>query len=156
MMKIASFVLISTSLMACATMTPVAAFSAYSSFTGSTTSKKTFATTRRKMMGGMTMYDTSRDAPNNPEQNAWSVLASTEKWIASTLEKNNALANAAPSPTINNPYARKEVSYVCETNKESSMIVAGIFRMLREAREQGETHGVEEEERAEQIGKCQS
>ncbi len=40
-----------------------------------------------------------------------------------------------------NPYARKEVSYVCETGNELSLVVGGIFRRVREARELGESHG---------------
>ena len=40
-----------------------------------------------------------------------------------------------------NPYARKEVSYVCETGDELCMVVGGIFRRVREARELGESHG---------------
>jgi len=85
--------------------------------------------------------------------NAWAVLANTEKWISSTLEStasNSGFAAAA----ANNPYARKEVSYVCENQSSSSMIVAGIFRRLKESREQGEAHGEAEVERAESLGKC--
>lgn len=40
-----------------------------------------------------------------------------------------------------NPYARKEVSYVCETGSELCVVVGGIFRRVREARELGESHG---------------
>lgn len=40
-----------------------------------------------------------------------------------------------------NPYARKEVSYVCETGDELSGVVGGIFRRIREGRELGESHG---------------
>mmetsp|Transcript_35188 Transcript_35188/g.84899 ORF Transcript_35188/g.84899 Transcript_35188/m.84899 type:complete len:501 (-) Transcript_35188:185-1687(-) len=40
-----------------------------------------------------------------------------------------------------NPYARKEVTYVCETGDELSVVVGGIFRRVREARELGESHG---------------
>ena len=40
-----------------------------------------------------------------------------------------------------NPYARKEVSYVCETGDELSVVVGGIFRRIREGRELGESHG---------------
>ena len=118
-------------------------------------------------VGGMTMYDNLRDQPNQPEQNAWAVIATTERWIADTLKTNNQLAGSSSSSSSSsgtssssssnsglnsNPYARKEVSYYCETNKESPMIVAGIFRMLKEARERGENHGETEQERYEQIG----
>lgn len=44
-------------------------------------------------------------------------------------------------PRVDNPYARKEVSYVCETGGEVSGVVGGIFRRVREARELGESHG---------------
>ena len=40
-----------------------------------------------------------------------------------------------------NPYARKEISYVCETNTDLVSVVGGIFRRVREARELGESHG---------------
>ncbi len=40
-----------------------------------------------------------------------------------------------------NPYARKEVSYVCETGSELCVVVGGVFRRVREARELGESHG---------------
>ena len=44
-------------------------------------------------------------------------------------------------PPKDNPYVRKEVSYVCETGNELSVVVGGIFRRVREARELGESHG---------------
>ena len=45
--------------------------------------------------------------------------------------------------SMDNPYARKEVSYVCETSGEACGVVGGIFRRVREARELGEQHGKE-------------
>lgn len=142
----------------------VDSFSIYSSFTGgdrfaTRTISRSFNSNLSLKNGGMLMYDTSRDPPNNPEQNAWAVIASTERWIADTLKTNNQIANSASSSSgggnsqQSNPYARKEVSYYCETNKESPMIVAGIYRMLKEARERGEVHGADEELRCEKIGK---
>jgi malonyl CoA-acyl carrier protein transacylase len=68
----------------------------------------------------------------------FTVLANTEKWLSETL---------ASQEGQNNPFTRKEVSYVCENSAEAAMIVAGTFRRLREAREQGEAHGQVEEER---------
>jgi hypothetical protein len=50
-----------------------------------------------------------------------------------------------------NPYARKEVSYVCETGDELSGVVGGIFRRIREGRELGESHGRSAELR---LGEC--
>lgn len=44
-------------------------------------------------------------------------------------------------PRSDNPYARKEVTYVCETGSELASIVGGMFRRVREARELGEGHG---------------
>mmetsp|Transcript_6769 Transcript_6769/g.10172 ORF Transcript_6769/g.10172 Transcript_6769/m.10172 type:complete len:518 (-) Transcript_6769:633-2186(-) len=44
-------------------------------------------------------------------------------------------------PRTDNPYARKEVSYVCETGMDLSVVVGGVFRRVREARELGESHG---------------
>lgn len=80
----------------------------------------------------LVMYDTSPDQPLN----AWSVLTRTEEWISRTL-----------SDAQGNPYTRKEVCYVCENNSGSSLILAGIFRRLKEARLLGEKHGEGEEER---------
>jgi hypothetical protein len=93
------------------------------------------------------MYNSPSDPPGDIGHNAWSVLSSTEKWISSTLQTANTGA-----PGANNPYARKEVTYVCENQSSGSMIVAGIFRRLKDAREMGETHGDAEMERAETLG----
>lgn len=98
------------------------------------------------------MYDNRSDPPNDNKNNnndgpsAWTVLANTEKWIASTLQ--NAQGSAAE-----NPYARKEVSYVCEAASESAMVVANLFRRVKEARELGENHGQSEVDRAEEAGR---
>lgn len=93
----------------------------------------------------LTMYESPRDPPDNGNNNSnmWAVLANTERWLSDTL---------ASQEGQNNPFTRKEVSYVCENNSEAAMITAGIFRRLREAREQGETHGRVEEERLEEQG----
>jgi hypothetical protein len=143
----------------------VYAFSAFSSFTGVRSSSarswlyalpKERSQSNKVSAGGLVMYG---DSPNSPELNAWSVIASTERWIAETLKSTNQMMSSSSSSFSssmnaagNNPYARKEVSYYCETSNESSMIVAGIFRMLKEARERGEAHGSDEEERAELLG----
>ena len=82
-------------------------------------------------------YDIQRD--NRPNDNVWSVLATTERWISDTL------ANAK-SADGTNPLSRKEVSYVCETSTDAAMVLASIFRKLKEARQLGETHGEEQEE----------
>ena len=105
----------------------------------------------------MTMYDHRGDPPGDKNRhgrhhhqqqqplNAWSVLATTEEWISNTLQQ--ATTNAGQ-----NPYTRKEVSYVCETAAEQPMIVANIFRRLREARQLGQAHGEHEQERAAELG----
>jgi hypothetical protein len=85
--------------------------------------------------------DGSSDSKNNaaPNQaNVWSVLAHTEKWISETL--------ASTETDNGNPYSRKEVNYVCETNTDTPMIAANMFKRLREARELGQQHGVSEED----------
>lgn len=98
------------------------------------------------------MYDMSKDPPASSSRtsdsypNMWTVLANTEQWIQQILSSQS-------SSSGENPYTRKEVSYVCETSHESAMIAAGIFRRLREARELGEAHGVSEEERLLDQGK---
>ena len=90
------------------------------------------------------MYNSPRDPPDNNNGNMWAVLANTERWLSDTL---------ATQEGQDNPFTRKEVSYVCENSNEAAMITAGIFRRLREAREQGETHGQIEEERMMEKGK---
>lgn len=85
-------------------------------------------------------YDIQRDPS---DENVWSVLANTEKWIASTLS--DAKAGATP-------LSRKEVSYVCETSTDPAMILANIFRKLKEARELGEAHAQEQEEFVDEKG----
>jgi len=88
-------------------------------------------------------YDIQRDPPN---ENVWSILANTERWIASTLKD----ADEKSGPQGTNPLSRKEVSYVCETSQDPAMILANIFRKLKEARQLGETHGQEQEELAQE------
>jgi hypothetical protein len=144
----------------------VDSFSVLSSFTNNIGQCRVISNRRTfKLLGnggGMIMYENSHDpSPILPEYNAWMVIANTERWISETLKSSNELASSPSSSSSstnnnnsvnNNPYARKEVSYYCETSKETSMIVASIFRMLKEARERGEAHGVEEEERCKLIG----
>mmetsp|Transcript_19501 Transcript_19501/g.35291 ORF Transcript_19501/g.35291 Transcript_19501/m.35291 type:complete len:500 (-) Transcript_19501:351-1850(-) len=104
----------------------------------------------------------------------WSVLANTERWISDTLDRSNKAANARLDaeelklkkeeeqkkklhfadekkkeqlPRTDNPYARKEVSYVCEVGADLAVIVGGVFRRVREARELGESHGRDVEAR---------
>jgi malonyl CoA-acyl carrier protein transacylase len=77
----------------------------------------------------------------------FTVLANTERWLSDTLA-----ASQTDGPSSSNPFTRKEVSYVCENSPEAAMIVAGTFRRLKEAREQGETHGQMEEERLMEKG----
>lgn len=79
-------------------------------------------------------YDIQRDPPND---SVWSVLANTERWISSTLQD---------AQQGGNPLSRKEVSYVCETSQDPAMVLANIFRKLKEARQLGEAHAQEQEE----------
>lgn len=90
-------------------------------------------------------YENSRDNPRSSDPNVWSVLAHTEKWISQTL--------ASTETASGNPYSRKEVNYVCETNEDSPMIAANMFKRLREARELGQRHGVSEEDHMVDQGK---
>jgi hypothetical protein len=98
--------------------------------TTTTTSTSTSTTTTSRLY-----YDIQRDPPN---ENVWSVLAHTERWIATTL--------ADAQKENGNPLSRKEVSYVCETSQDPAMILANVFRKLKEARQLGETHAQEQEE----------
>ena len=85
-------------------------------------------------------YDIQRDPSN---ENVWNVLATTEGWISEML-----------TSSAETPLSRKEVSYVCEASTDAAMVVANVFRKLKEARQLGETHGEEQEElNAQQEGK---
>lgn len=95
------------------------------------------------------------------DEDIFNILANTEKWISDTLDKTNESArkaqgmhyaeDATPDPLSeeekaasgSNPYARKEVTYACETGEEICGVLGGIFRRVREARELGERHGAE-------------
>lgn len=98
--------------------------------------KKTTTTTSSSQL----FYDIQRDPPDD---NVWSVLATTEQWIASTLQD---AQHAAAVRGAGNPISRKEVSYVCETSQDPAMILANIFRKLKEARQLGERHSQVQED----------
>mmetsp|Transcript_46018 Transcript_46018/g.111435 ORF Transcript_46018/g.111435 Transcript_46018/m.111435 type:complete len:459 (-) Transcript_46018:158-1534(-) len=84
-------------------------------------------------------YDIQREPSN---ENVWNVLATTERWISEMLN--------SPDET---PLSRKEVSYVCEAATDTAMVLANVFRKLKEARQMGEAHGEEQEElQAQQEG----
>ena len=87
-------------------------------------------------------YDVQRDP--QPNDNVWSILSNTEKWISNTL--------AESQTGTNNPLSRKEVSYVCETSNDPAMILANIFRKVKEARQLGESHAQEQEDLIDQLG----
>eukprot|EP00537_Pseudo-nitzschia_pungens_P003799 CAMPEP_0172361920 /NCGR_PEP_ID=MMETSP1060-20121228/5673_1 /TAXON_ID=37318 /ORGANISM="Pseudo-nitzschia pungens, Strain cf. cingulata" /LENGTH=485 /DNA_ID=CAMNT_0013084321 /DNA_START=74 /DNA_END=1531 /DNA_ORIENTATION=- len=87
-------------------------------------------------------YDIQRDP--QPNDNVWAILSNTEKWIANTL--------AEAQSGNSNPLSRKEVSYVCETSKDPAMILANIFRKVKEARQLGETHAQDQEALVEEQG----
>jgi len=92
----------------------------------------------------LVMYEPSTNPPHQDNINVWSALATTERWISNTLTRlNNGNAGATGGQ---NPYARKEVSYACEMTDEGAMVIAGIFRRLKDAREMGEIHGKTEED----------
>jgi len=88
-------------------------------------------------------YDIQRDP--QPNDNVWSILSNTEKWISNTLADSRTESNS-------NPLSRKEVSYVCETSRDPAMILANIFRKVKEARQVGESHAQDQEELIDQHG----
>lgn len=116
-------------------------FTAAKSFTAPTSSRLHY-----KAKGDMVMYEPGNDPPNKESSSGvWTALANTEKWITQTLAESS--RQAAPGqPAGSNPYARKEVSYVCETADDAAMAIAGIFRHVREAREVGENHSQMQEQ----------
>lgn len=73
-----------------------------------------------------------------PDSVIWKSLSDTEKWIAQTLDSVN--TDNAKS----NPFARKEVTYVCDTTSEIPEFVSRVFLRLKEMRELGEAHGKNE------------
>lgn len=87
-------------------------------------------------------YDIQRDP--QPNDNVWSILSNTEKWISNTL--------AESQTGSNNPLSRKEVSYVCETSSDPAMILANVFRKVKEARQLGESHAQDQEDLVDQLG----
>ncbi|CAB9516776.1 expressed unknown protein [Seminavis robusta] len=109
----------------------VAAFAGLSTFTGRPMQQAT------GYRASWLMYENSPDGAakggGGDQANVWSVLAHTERWICETL--------ASTETDNGNPYSRKEVNYVCETNADSPMIAANMFKRLREARELGQRHG---------------
>lgn len=89
------------------------------------------------------MYEPNSDDPKKEAKEAlesgfWNALSYTEQWISETLKD-------ASKTGKSNPYARKELNYVCEMNDQTLAAVAGIFRRFREAREMGERHSYAEE-----------
>jgi hypothetical protein len=86
-------------------------------------------------MGRMTMYEKNFDPPSSGSQkhNMWNVLVHTEKWIAQILGQGGNQGE--------NPFTRKEISYICELSDDDALVVAGLWRRLREGREQGEQQG---------------
>ena len=104
-------------------------------------------------------YEPGCDPPNDnvpgsaaaTGEDIFNVLAKTEKWVSETLRRSNRAA--APGRTSgDNPYSRKEVTYVCESAKDQASLVAGIFRRVRDAREMGEAHASEQEENLAERG----
>eukprot|EP00592_Proboscia_alata_P007712 CAMPEP_0194357184 /NCGR_PEP_ID=MMETSP0174-20130528/4707_1 /TAXON_ID=216777 /ORGANISM="Proboscia alata, Strain PI-D3" /LENGTH=475 /DNA_ID=CAMNT_0039127101 /DNA_START=221 /DNA_END=1648 /DNA_ORIENTATION=+ len=96
--------------------------------------------------GDMLMYDDPGSSSQEPTESGsnsgqvWSALASTERWITDTTSGENS------------PFARKEVSYVCETSESTEEIVGTIFRRLKDMREIGDSHGKNEDERRAALG----
>lgn len=80
------------------------------------------------------------------DQVVWKSLRDTERWIESTLGSfsNTNGDTDNKGKLTNNPYARKEVSYVCETTSDVTEFVARIFGRLKEIRQLGDTHGKNE------------
>jgi len=117
----------------------------------------------RTTAGLMYMYGSDHDPPNNKKDdnnssnNIWTALVSTERWIDETLngklsKKNNVPTRPKKQENSNNPYSRKEVSYVCEPSENMEDIVSSIFRRLKEARETGDEHGEREKKIAADMG----
>lgn len=80
----------------------------------------------------------AKSAKDALDSGFWNAISYTEQWISQTLKESSKKGKS-------NPYARKELIYVCEMNTMPLAAVAGIFRRFREAREMGERHSIAEE-----------
>ena len=114
----------------------------------------------------LTMYNSPNDPPNKKPQSfgessssvsVWSALANTERWISNSLASYDKNPDSGTSGDTgknysSNPYSRKEVSYVCETNDSLELLTADIFRRLREVRQLGESHAKTETDRNRALG----
>ena len=137
-------------------------------------SRRTVSTSLLRYKGSDFDDTFSNDNDNNGVggDNFWSALVHTERWISDTLNRSNQAEisrqqqqqqqqqqqndngqtmhfadEKKDSGIKDNPYARKEVSYVCEIGSDLASVVGGIFRRVREARELGERHGRDVESR---------
>lgn len=92
-------------------------------------------------------HDDKPDDDQRPSSdNVWTALTETAKWMSETA----ALASSSSSESgVPNPYATKAVSYVSEPQQDVTLVVSGIFRRLREARELGELHMIAENRKKE-------
>lgn len=80
---------------------------------------------------------TAEDDKQQQQQQKQQLHFADEKVVPTTPSS----SSSSSSSQKDNPYARKEISYVCETQNDLVSIVGGIFRRVREARELGESHG---------------
>lgn len=117
-------------------------FAASSTFSADAFVPQPSASTNAAASTTRLFYDIQRDP--QPNDNVWSILSNTEKWISNTL--------AESQTGSNNPLSRKEVSYVCETSNDPAMILANIFRKVKEARQLGESHAQDQEDLVDQMG----
>ncbi len=63
----------------------------------------------------------AKSAKDALDSGFWNAISYTEQWISHTLKE-------ASIKGKSNPYARKELIYVCEMNTMPMAAVAGIFR----------------------------
>ena len=87
-------------------------------------------------------------AAGDPPIDAWTALAQTERWISETLQ------NATSTSTNSNPYSRKEVSFSCDGQGNVALIIAGIWKRLYQARQQGQEHGKQQVQLEREQGKA--
>jgi len=117
--------------------------SGFGSYSSDFTRQLPLPSSARRMGGTMFMYEVSREqsSSGNDRTNLWSALAETENWLANVLRKSGS----------SNPYMRKEVTYLCDLSDQDALVVAGFWRRLREAREQGRSYSRLQEQKL--IGK---
>ena len=66
----------------------------------------------------------AKSAKDALDSGFWNAISYTEQWISQTLKQSS-------KEGTSNPYARKELIYICEMNTTPLATIAGIFRYVQ-------------------------